>query len=366
MDNQPSICGTAALAAHPLQPGPSSLKAPRIDLAAASLFPRPRIFEPGPEAQHPTQIIPYRDTGFSELCLEDGLARLSLLLGSTQPLSFSELPAGTLNKVLRLYSSEAPDSDCYICKISPRWNNTGLERESWCCEQVRSATSVRVPRVITYLPAANNAFAGHEVLVLECIAGREMVSQDLDHPELVKRLADALHQIHSIPMPGYGWLSPSHSGMHRSWQDFLVQIDNLPVTLSSGTMPEQETLWFQEELAQISLIEPGCLLHGDPKNENVIITPDHEPVLVDYQNCFSGDPLYDVGVGLFFNRELLNHTSLFFKDCHPPKENLKRALCYAMRHCYSTMGHRLMIEDQQSVAWAKLRYYELKDQLLAA
>ena len=302
----------------------------------------------------------YRDTGFGTLRLEEGVPRLAETLGlPAQSFSYQELCGGTFNKVMVLQQNGQPQ---FVCKISPRWNVGGLERERWCYDVLAHCRSFRLPEVILYQSDADSCLPGHEVLVLEYVPGRILDPEGLAQPGIQASLTSALREIHERKVSGYGWLTAAHQGRHSSWRAFLKSVDNFEVVRSAHILRDEELEEALQGLDQLDFTQEASLLHGDLNPSNVLVSQAGNLTLIDLQNCFAGDPLYDLGIGLFFAPEFEG----LIEDpggIHSPGITRRQAtIRYAMRHSLGALGHRVQVEDALGTQRAQRRFRELKAQ----
>lgn len=284
--------------------------------------------------------------------LED---KLGIEIGGVQ-----EFTVGTFNKVFRL-SGEQND---IVIKVSPEWNKKGLNREKWCYEQIRNLTRLHIARLLKYLGCENSVFPGHEILAMDYIPGHTVTHVEMMRRENHQAAAHILSEFHQIKhVDGYGWLNDGFSGENQDWHEFLEEIDNIDVVLDSDILPTQDVDWLIREM--LDTVPPNAqttLLFGDLKKDNLIVTdlPDDcetgdKIVPIDFQNCFVGDPVYDVGIGLFSNPEMLIYLKNYLNG-NNFNEDKRKAILYALRHALSTLGHRIMIGNHTGVNQALSRF----------
>ena len=300
--------------------------------------------------------INYTNEGWEKVNIESKLSKLAQLCAEKTIVNYSELKGGFLSKVLLLETLNKK----VVVKISPFWNNTGLAREYWCYKQlITKKPSIKIARVFSYTSARNSIFPGHEILILEYIPGHLITHSELERSNMHKKIGSILKKIHEIPMQGYGWLNKTFTGMHQSWIDFLVKIDNLEITRKSQVLSSQDLDWLITNLKRECDIN-FCprLLYGDLEKSNIIVNS-RSLVFIDFQNCFSGHDLYDVGIGLFFIPQILRNLRHYLRD-KITKQNKKQIILYAMRHALSALGHRVTVKDKKGVRKAVRRFHELK------
>lgn len=299
--------------------------------------------------------VDYENTGFSRLDFDAGLWEISSLLGMNLK-DYSEVNVGTFNKVFVV--STDLESSQLVLKVSPLWNNTGLDRERWCYDIVDSLNALKKPQILLYLANDNDIFPGHELLAMSFVQGHHPSVSEMLSPAVFTQIRAALDQIHSVNMSGYGWLDSSYVGKQASWDAFLSDIDNLSLVLEANVLPVRNIEELLNRLALIDFVDTGSLLFGDFNRTNLILDQETKLHFIDFQNCFSGDPLYDSGIGVFFHPELLD---TFVAGFEPQGQAaaLERISLYAMRHAISALGHRLTVRDEKGVAEACDRFFYL-------
>ena len=300
--------------------------------------------------------INYTNEGWEKVNIESKLSKLAQLCAEKTIVNYSELKGGFLSKVLLL------ETLCkkVVVKISPFWNNTGLAREYWCYKQlITKKPNVKIAKVFSYISSKNSIFPGHEIFILEYIPGHLITYSELGRSDMHEKISSILKKIHEIPMQGYGWLNKTFTGIHKSWIGFLVKIDNLEITRKSRVLSSKDLNWLIANLKKECNIDfQPCLLYGDLEKPNIIVN-DKDLVFIDFQNCFSGHYLYDVGIGLFFIPQVLPNLRYYLKN-KITKQDKKQIILYAMRHALSALGHRVTVKDKKGIKQAVRRFHELK------
>ncbi len=307
-------------------------------------------------------LIDYTNNGWEKIDIEKNLDKLAKACGGEKVTRYFEFKKGYLNKVFFVKISGKE----LVFKISPLWNNTGLAREYWCYKKLeKQKIGMEIPNILSYHPAKNEFFPGHEILIMEYVSGRPITKKDLAKGSIHKKLGLAIRGIHTISMERYGWLNKNFTGTHSSWKSFLQNIDNLEVTKKAGVLPQKDLKELIENLGKECPLDfKPNLLYGDLGETNIIINQKNEPVLVDFQNCFSGHNLYDLGIGLFFIPQIfdnLNH----YTETKITEKKKKQIVLYAMRHAVSVLGHRILIKDKKKMVQAVKRFYTLKNLLIS-
>jgi|GEM_PF-1963618 len=301
----------------------------------------------------------YLNTGWESFDLATSINDIGNLASSTKIKSYKTLEGGSFNKIILAETN----SEQFIIKISPLWNKGGLDREHWFYKKVNTySTKIKTPHVLSYTPYENNILPGHAILILEYISGHILTDTDLDRENTHHQIATFLKTTHRVPGKGYGWLNDCFEGTYTTWEDFLLDIDNLEYTRESGLLPAgqiNEVLSSLREKCNISF-KPS-LLYGDLNKGNILIHND-DLFIIDFENCFSGHPLYDLGIGAFFIPKIMQLLPVYINS--PSRLERQQILLYALRHAISTLGHRIMVKDKKGICESTDRFYQLKDDFL--
>lgn len=303
--------------------------------------------------------IDYTNTGWEKMNINDKLPELLEILGIKDEIdNCTELSGGYFNKVIVVETK----SNRNVIKVSPLWNKDGLAREDLVYSNLQNKLnkSFKLPKVLSYIPSNNNIIPNHGILINEFIDGHKPTDDELKSEEFHRKISSFLNLIHDIPMNGYGWLDEKFTGKNDSWRSFLTNIDNVNLTINSGSLSEKDVSWLIERLTREcdNDFRP-VLLYGDLKPENILIR-NGDIYIIDFENCFSGHQYYDTGIGLFFIPEIWKRIKTYLKDADQ-KNTKKQIILYAMRHAVSCLGHRISICNKSESNIATKRFFELKD-----
>ena len=234
-------------------------------------------------------LIDYNHTGFEYLSWE----KIALALREGLGLRVEKIDRVDIGHVNQSFFLKTGGKKLF-CKVSPLWYRRSLSRERWCIDRLRSQ-GLAVPEVVGLIGENNQVIPGHEILVLEYIEG-EMVSRLPVIPCAVWQEIGAIyHSLHSFPMEGFGWLDDGFVGQKQTWLGFLLDIENLDLcqTISPDLAAVTGCLLAEFQRFDFSYLRQGRLLYGDFNLDNFILSPSGQVYALDFQNCFSGDPLYD-------------------------------------------------------------------------
>ena len=117
---------------------------------------------------------------------------------------------------------------------------------------------------------------------------------------------------HGVRCAGFGPLDPGPpggdgrpKGVHSRWSDFvLLRLDeHLRVCREASALDRGAAAAVEGVFARAEAFladTPGALLHGDLGNGNVLVAGARLTALIDWEDCLSGDPVFDLaGWGSF-------------------------------------------------------------------
>jgi fructosamine-3-kinase len=108
------------------------------------------------------------------------------------------------------------------------------------------------------------------------------------------------------------------------WSDFLIDCieTGVKALASGGHLAGEELNTITRYMTTHRLLSVPCqprLVWGDPKSENILVDNNHLAALLDFESCFSGDPL--LSLGYLFAREgdstLYKELSAKFNELNP-------------------------------------------------
>ena len=175
----------------------------------------------------------------------------------------------------------------FVLKHSVR---NDLDREQIALK-IAKKSGVAVPSVLSYKNGN---------LELEFINGRNIKKSDLSDL-FFKNLGIVLKKLHSIKASRIGELSSPKKLSEKNWFDFLkskliIGINDL-VLYRKISKAEAKTFldcWITKfHKLQKRSFQP-TLLHNDVHLDNILITKNVKLYLIDFENSFFGDPLYDL------------------------------------------------------------------------
>jgi len=230
--------------------------------------------------------------------------------------------------------------------------------ESWIYA-VLADRNIPAPLIIDVDVSRRTCVTDYQILT--CIEGTTLKSyEDPDtqymRPELLHAVGAYVARVHCIEIEKYGPLSvqsvisddPRPYGVHDSWRDYILLLlqQHAQVCLHIGAITRNELLTIEKIFAQHTHVfddVPSVLLHGDVGNQN-FISYDGLTIagLVDWEDCMSGDPVFDIAFwGTFFRDHMLNDFLDGYRTVRAlPADFTLRYWLYYLRIALSKTVHR--------------------------
>ena len=156
-------------------------------------------------------------------------------------------------------------------------------------------------------------------------------------PVLLQAIGAYVAQVHQVALAGFGPLGlaslQNPTGIHNSWQDyiFLRLQEHIDVCLNIDAISSHEALIIQKifvEHAQIFECSSPVLLHGDLGNHNFLSQNGVSiSALIDWEDCMSGDPVFDIAFwGTFFRDHMLKDFLIGYRQHTALPDDFE--LCY--------------------------------------
>lgn len=246
---------------------------------------------------------------------------------------------GSVNKTEIVTTKE----NKYFCKIAPSWYKGSLERERWCLDLLRKKRQ-NVPQVVKLIIQDDI-----EILLMEYLEGNTFSNCDR-RTLYFNDILDIYKVIHSVEMKKFGWLNSAMVGLKSTWKSFLLDIENLP-TLESSSYWSKKTNFVLSEIEKYSFnfVEP-VLLYGDYNRDN-FICKDEKIYALDFQNCFSGDYLYDYGIIFSKESRLQKEILTDLKS-----EEIVILYLYSLRHLLSMTSYALINKNYSRLNFIRSKF----------
>ncbi len=226
-----------------------------------------------------------------------------------------QLPRATMHYVYRVKAHQ----DEYIIRIN---KTGGLFRElhfwveQWVMDKLKSK---KLPFLQIYIIDLSRKLVPFDYEIVEKAEGESLYDfrKKRDIPsDLIKQLGIFVGKIHKISTQRFGSFDirklrvGKAFGCERSWKRYLKLNleDHIKKCIAFDILDRNLARQIQEVLAKLDNIhvEQPVLLHGDIAHHNVFTDSKTITALIDWEDCISGDPLYDLAyyaTGCFSHQE---------------------------------------------------------------
>lgn len=222
---------------------------------------------------------------------------------------------GTFHRLFRVSSPAGPAAIARLCVVNGIEHEYLLYLDDWIHRQL-TAASMPALRVFAVEPSSRQR--PHACQLLEEAPGAPLSRCDDDEARMTGLLAQLgrfLARLHGIATRGYGLLdaSPLAAGEQRevrglwaSWPGYLATNfeSHLERCTAIGAIDTTEARRAEHAFAagcsQLGEIQP-VLLHGDLGNHNVFTEAGEITALVDWEDCLSGDAVFDLAFWATFH-----------------------------------------------------------------
>lgn len=221
------------------------------------------------------------------------------------------LERSTLHKVYRVRTEKS----VYILRVNPLgglYKEFGFLIEEWIFKQLlkKKLTNLKIYRIDI---SRKDVPFDYEIMSLA--KGKSLY--DLSKTKNLKgslfsefgQLIGKLHQIETKkfgPLNIENIFNNSGEGIYNLWSDYILKNlnEHLDFCLSKKIIKQSiyKIIVRLFEPKKIPLVEKPVLLHGDIANHNVFSDGKKITDLIDWEDCLSGDPVYDIayfGTGAF-------------------------------------------------------------------
>ncbi|HEY5313470.1 MAG TPA: aminoglycoside phosphotransferase family protein [Pirellulales bacterium] len=222
---------------------------------------------------------------------------------------------GTFHRLFRVSSQAGPNVIARLCILDRAEHENLLHLDRWIYKRLNAAS---LPALRVFAVEPSGGAGTHARQLLEEASGHPLSRYDGDEQRTGRLLAELgrlLARLHAIGARGFGLLDAStlavdeHGaprGAWNSWPDYLRTnfVSHLHRTSDLGAIDAAETLRvrdaFNAAIAQLGDIQP-VLLHGDLGSHNVYTDGITITALVDWEDCLSGDAVFDLAFWATFH-----------------------------------------------------------------
>ncbi len=208
-----------------------------------------------------------------------------------------------------------------------------------------------------------------DFMVTDFVKDKDMESMwplnEKNEKMLLYQCGEILAKIHEIKTKGFGFFDNELAkkgetkGILNKWEDYIFSsfTSNLNYLrkrkLISSKKQEIINKIFLDNKKNIRLNE-GVLVHGDYCDHNIMVSDNKITGVVDWEDCISGDPIFDIAFwSTFYSRDRLNLLLNGYTGIkHLPGDFEKRLDIYRLRIAISkaVLRHRYKLYDKLSLA----------------
>ena len=227
---------------------------------------------------------------------------------------------GTFHSVFRA----EVDGEPLIVRIN-RLSHVLREFQLWVTHWISRALRGRgLPCVEVLASDATRNHVPFDFEILRPARGQCLRELDADEPRMIEelgRLGETIARLHQVRTEGFGWLDPTPlvlngpdnqvRGLMDRWSDYVLL--NLEVhlrdcveggVLDTAAARRIESCFLEMEPRLRDV--PPALLHGDLGSHNIFTDGRQITDLIDWEDCLSGDPVFEVA---------------FWATFHPPRRH---------------------------------------------
>ena len=198
---------------------------------------------------------------------------------------------------------------------------------------------------------------GLDMLLMAEMPGRNMKQFLTAHPEkeadLVTDMGRTMARLHEVRVTGYGFFDNEHAqktgelrGLHQDFESHIVAAlqSNLKVLIDAGYIDAAQANKITAVLHgnPLTHCDDPRLLHNDFADWNVLTDGERIAAVLDWDECFAGDPVADIACwSLFFTPERLVHFMKGYTEVTPLPDDFEAKLhIYRLRYVVSKLSLR--------------------------
>jgi aminoglycoside phosphotransferase (APT) family kinase protein len=268
-----------------------------------------------------------------------------------------------------LYRAALADGRAVVVRLNAvgdRQRDYALHLDGWAAEMLRRRG---LPALHVYHVDVTRSVWPVDVQILEEAPGRPLTVHDDDDQRLRPLLTDLgrfIARVHEIGLEGFGLLGirlPASGpaaggrpcGLWSSWRDYLRTnlAGHLRACQDMGAVSGAEVQRVEAVFAAGETMfrgVPPVLLHGDLGNHNVFADDGGVRVLIDWEDCLAGDPVFDIAFWGTFHPEPRREAFLAgYREVRSlPADFETRYWLYFLRVALAktVLRHRLRVPDR--------------------
>lgn len=207
----------------------------------------------------------------------------------------------------------------YILRInalSKNFKELSFLTEEWIMQSLKKRG---LPSLRIYLTDISRSKVPFDYQVVDFAVGEslhDLVKKGLDKPDSFYKLGRLIAKLHTISTKKFGpfdvksmLFHKSGQGIYESWFKYIRcnLKSHLNYCNNIGVITRKEKNYLTslfEKYTRLILFNEPKLLHGDLANHNVMIKNNKISSLIDWEDCMSGDPAFDIayyGTGCYLH-----------------------------------------------------------------
>ena len=260
---------------------------------------------------------------------------------------------GSVNSVSRV---GLKDGTSVILRAHPNGIKNGYFWAEACASQ--KCKDIGIPACSTILIDDTQRLVPFDYMLTEVLPGRNFkemmpVDQGLE-ASLLEQTGALMAKIHSIKTNGFGFFdnelakrSGELRGIHQSWEEHVFAALDSNIAYLAGhsaispSMAEKIREILSKHKAVIKLSEPR-LVHNDVADWNELVDAERISGIVDWDECFSGDPVCDLATWtVHFPFARFPHLKQGYESVSPLPDDFEQKFhYYRLRYIVSKMTLR--------------------------
>ena len=229
------------------------------------------------------------------------------------------IKSGSINSVVK---ATLDDDSEVIMRMHPN----GLKNGYFWAEKTASdaARAVGVPTYETLAIDDSKQYVPFDFMIISCSPGENMAHKGPFPPEVDKRLIEdtgrLLALVHSVKTERFGFFDNSVAknehrlvGIHSQWKEhvFASLLDNLSYLVDKKAVSSPDRMKIEaifKKSDHLIVCNSPRLVHNDVADWNQLTDGNKITALIDWDECFSGDPICDFSTySVFFGETRIKH-----------------------------------------------------------
>lgn len=273
--------------------------------------------------------------------------------------------SGTFHRLFRVCLPRRRTAILRASTLSAWQIDLQLHLDRWAQEVMKAQG---LPALAVYHVDTTRRLCAFDYQLLEEARGQALAAFDHDEARLTaihKELGCLIARMHQVPTEGFGLFdvgpllgganTGEPRGMCRNWRRYLLSHleDHVRTCLDMETLTPRDARSIARLFESATPLFVGIrpvLLHGDLGNHNVVSDGATITALIDWEDCLSGDPIFDVAFWATFHPDRRHAAFLdgYRSVAQLPDDFEARFWLYYLRIALSktVLRHRLGIEDR--------------------